>query len=74
MALLAVRTGYDDFVGLCFYRPLRDDNVAGKRHDIALHIQRLLVGRNVDRLLGISGECQCRNTDGKKRAGDQDAV
>ena len=56
----AARTGHNDFVGIDFDGSLSDDNIPRKGHDVALHIQRLLIGFNVNRLIGITRLCLSR--------------
>ena len=67
-AFFTARAGNHDFVGIDFNGPLGDDHVAGEGHDVALHIQRLLIGLDVNRLIGIAGFCQSRQAGGQKRA------
>ena len=53
--LLVCRAGDDHFVGVDFDAALGHDDVTGEGHDVALHIQRLLIGFNMNRLIGIAG-------------------
>ena len=64
--LFAARTGNDHFVGINFDGALGDDDITGKGNHVALHIKRLLVRFNVDRLISVSGYGKCRNAGGQK--------
>ena len=64
-AFLSTRTGHNNFVGVDFDRSLSDDNIPRKGDDVALHIQRLLIGFNVNRLIGITCLCLCRQAGGQ---------
>ena len=64
-AFFAARTGHDDFVGVDFDRTLSDDDITRKGNDVALHIQRLLIGFNMNRLIGITRFGLCRQAGGQ---------
>jgi hypothetical protein len=49
---------------------LGDDHVAGEGHDVALHIQRLLIGLDVNRLIGITLYGTTFNSSGLKMRGN----
>ena len=51
---LIARTGDHHFISVNFDRPLGHDHVTGEGDDIALHVQRLLIGFDMDRLIGIA--------------------
>lgn len=54
------------YVGINFDGVLGDDDITGKGNHVALHIKRLLVRFNVDRLISVSGYGKCRNAGGQK--------
>lgn len=64
--LFAARTGNNHFVGINFDGALGDDDITGKGNHVALHIKRLLVRFNVDRLISVSGYGKCRNAGSQK--------
>ena len=53
-AFLVARTGDHHFISVNLDRPLGHDHVTGEGDDIALHVQRLLIGLDMDRLIGIA--------------------
>ena len=67
--LLTARACYHNLVGIDFDGALGHDNITGEGHHIPLHIQRLLIGVDMDRLLGIAGHRKRRKTGGKKDTG-----
>ena len=69
-ALLAARTGNDHFVGVDFNCALGHDDVAGKGDDVTLHIQRLGIGFNMNRLFGVASHSKRGKTGRQQRAGD----
>ncbi len=64
------RTRYHHLIGVDFDGALSHDNIAGKGHYIALHIERLRIGFDMNRLLGITRHSKRRHADGQQRAGN----
>ena len=66
LALFTTRTGDDHFIGIDFNGALSHDDITGEGDHVALHIKRLLVRFDVDRLVSVSGYGKCRNAGGQK--------
>ncbi|MNY46335.1 hypothetical protein D3C86_1815050 [compost metagenome] len=69
-ALLAARTGDNHFIGIDFDRALGHDDVASEGDDVTLHIKRLRVRFDMNRLLSVARHRKGRETGGQQRAGN----